>query len=71
MTLVAEGVEDEATANHLALSGCDASQGYYYARPLPSHDLETWLDQHETKRQSMLASHPSGGAANHEGEIAP
>ncbi len=37
MTLVAEGVEDEATANHLALSGCDASQGYYYARPLPSH----------------------------------
>ncbi len=71
MTLVAEGVEDEATANHLALSGCDASQGYYYARPLPSHDLETWLDQHELKRQSLLASSPAGGATNHEGEIAP
>ncbi|HTY71917.1 MAG TPA: EAL domain-containing protein [Actinomycetes bacterium] len=46
MTLVAEGVEDEATASHLASSGCDASQGYYYARPLPSAELEAWLDRH-------------------------
>ena len=71
MTLVAEGVEDEATADHLALSGCDESQGFYYSRPLPSHDLETWLDQHELKRQSVLASQPAGGATNHPEEIVP
>ena len=44
MTLVAEGVEDEATAGHLAVSGCDQSQGYYFCRPLPALELERWLD---------------------------
>jgi predicted signal transduction protein with EAL and GGDEF domain len=45
MTLVAEGVEDEATAGHLALSGCDESQGFYFSKALPAAELESWLDR--------------------------
>ncbi len=44
MRLVAEGVENEITAGHLAASGCDVSQGYYFSRALPADELETWLD---------------------------
>ncbi len=44
MTLVAEGVEDEATAGHLAESGCDESQGFFFSRPVPAGALEEWLD---------------------------
>jgi EAL domain-containing protein (putative c-di-GMP-specific phosphodiesterase class I) len=43
MSIVAEGVEDETTAGHLAASGCDESQGYYFSRPLPALELERWL----------------------------
>jgi EAL domain-containing protein (putative c-di-GMP-specific phosphodiesterase class I) len=56
MTLVAEGVEDAATAGHLAVSGCDESQGYFFSRPLPAADLERWLDT----RDAPVAA---GGAA--------
>ena len=44
MRLVAEGVENEITAGHLAVSGCDVSQGFYFSRALPAHELEDWLD---------------------------
>ncbi len=47
MTLVAEGVEDEATAGQLALSGCDESQGFYFSKALPAGELEQWLDQRD------------------------
>jgi diguanylate cyclase (GGDEF)-like protein len=46
MTLVAEGVEDEPTAQQLAISGCDESQGFYFSEALPAGQLERWLDQH-------------------------
>jgi len=39
LTLVAEGIEDEATAAWLAAQGCDAGQGYWYARPMPTADF--------------------------------
>ena len=47
MTLVAEGVEDEATAGQLALSGCDQSQGFFFSEALPAAELERWLDQRD------------------------
>jgi EAL domain-containing protein (putative c-di-GMP-specific phosphodiesterase class I) len=34
MTVVAEGVETEAQRDELATIGCDAAQGYLFARPL-------------------------------------
>jgi diguanylate cyclase (GGDEF)-like protein len=46
MTMVAEGVEDEATATQLARSGCDEAQGFFFSKALPAHELETWVDSH-------------------------
>ena len=59
MTLVAEGVEDEATADQLALSGCDQSQGFYFSKALPAAELERWLDQRD------LAPVRAPGGAKH------
>ena len=35
LILVAEGVEDEMTAEHLANSGCDQAQGFFFSKALP------------------------------------
>ena len=39
MTVVAEGIEDEATLTRLAEWGCDVAQGYHIARPLPLEEF--------------------------------
>lgn len=47
--LVAEGVEDEETANLLKQMGCDCMQGYWLCRPIPLAELTQWLaSQHST-----------------------
>jgi diguanylate cyclase (GGDEF)-like protein len=43
LSLVAEGVEDAATAAVLADLGCDVAQGYAIARPMPVAEFLTWL----------------------------
>lgn len=40
---VAEGVETAANAAELRALGCDAVQGYHYARPLPADQVAAWL----------------------------
>jgi EAL domain-containing protein (putative c-di-GMP-specific phosphodiesterase class I) len=45
LKVVAEGVEDEDVWNRLAALGCDAAQGYYMSRPLPTDALTHWLDE--------------------------
>ncbi len=42
LKVVAEGVETRAQADFLAAHGCDAMQGYLYARPV---SVTQWLDQ--------------------------
>ncbi len=39
LTVVAEGVEDAATAAMVRDFGCDVGQGFYYCLPLPSEEL--------------------------------
>jgi EAL domain-containing protein (putative c-di-GMP-specific phosphodiesterase class I) len=39
LTVVAEGIEDEATLELLALWGCDEGQGYFIAKPMPAAEL--------------------------------
>lgn len=41
--VIAEGVEDEATARLLKGLGCDKLQGYWLGRPMPLPALKSWL----------------------------
>ena len=49
LPVVAEGVEDEATAALLRGAGCQIGQGYYWSRPLPLDELVTFLDENRNK----------------------
>ncbi|MDJ0926798.1 MAG: GGDEF domain-containing phosphodiesterase [Gammaproteobacteria bacterium] len=42
-SVVAEGVENEATLNALVDLQCDIAQGFWFARPMPHHQLVEWL----------------------------
>lgn len=43
LEIIAEGVEDEATLVELVKMQCDAIQGYYFSKPLPSDQFMGWL----------------------------
>jgi EAL domain-containing protein (putative c-di-GMP-specific phosphodiesterase class I) len=43
LRVVAEGVEDDATAAHLAALGCDLAQGYGIARPMARQAFVAFL----------------------------
>ncbi|WP_165640124.1 putative bifunctional diguanylate cyclase/phosphodiesterase [Klenkia brasiliensis] len=47
LTVVAEGVEDQATWDLLADTGCDLVQGWHLARPMATDALLPWLQQRE------------------------
>jgi len=40
---IAEGVENEATGDHLRSMGYDVAQGYHFARPMSPEDFLIWL----------------------------
>ena len=42
LTVVAEGVEDEAAWHHLANLGCDEVQVHLVARPMPASEFPAW-----------------------------
>ena len=48
-TLVAEGVETEASARLLQQMGCDRIQGYWLCHPLPLAKLKSWLAEQQGK----------------------
>ncbi|MEV6302662.1 EAL domain-containing protein [Actinoplanes sp. NPDC051861] len=48
LTVVAEGVEEQAELDHLRDRDCHAIQGYLIAKPLPPDVFAAWLDSHET-----------------------
>jgi len=40
LSVIAEGIEDRATADLLCSRGCDEGQGYYFGRPMPASEFE-------------------------------
>jgi EAL domain-containing protein (putative c-di-GMP-specific phosphodiesterase class I) len=44
LTVVAEGVEDQATLDALAKVGCDVAQGFHLGRPMAPHAFDSWLE---------------------------
>lgn len=51
LTVIAEGVEEEAQAQALRAMGCHEAQGFLYARPLAVQDLKNWLIEHDPPMQ--------------------
>lgn len=43
MSVIAEGIETFEQATQLRILGCEVGQGYYFARPLPITEAETWV----------------------------
>ena len=44
-TVVAEGIEDAETYQHLKNNGCDTAQGYHISRPLPASEFDQWISE--------------------------
>ncbi|RIX46892.1 MAG: EAL domain-containing protein [Rhodocyclales bacterium GT-UBC] len=50
MTVIAEGVEDAATADYLLELGCNEAQGYHFGRPMIEGEFLNWLDQQAVRK---------------------
>jgi len=53
MKVVAEGVEAVEQAAMLSGRDCDAAQGYLFAKPLTSPDVETSLKEYSQNRSGF------------------
>ena len=40
LSVIAEGIENRATADFLVSMGCEEGQGYFFGRPIPASDFE-------------------------------
>jgi diguanylate cyclase (GGDEF)-like protein/PAS domain S-box-containing protein len=56
LSVIAEGIEDRATADDLAIMGCTEGQGYFFARPLPLSEFEKQFLASANMPAQMLAS---------------
>ncbi|MFZ0157934.1 MAG: GGDEF domain-containing protein, partial [Kineosporiaceae bacterium] len=51
LAVVAEGVEDQRTLDHLTQIGCHFVQGFFLSRPIPSVELTEWMAQRRRRQQ--------------------
>ncbi len=47
LSVVAEGIEDEASLLWLKSQGCQLAQGYFISRPLPADAFDEWIENTE------------------------
>jgi EAL domain-containing protein (putative c-di-GMP-specific phosphodiesterase class I) len=40
LSVIAEGIENRATADMLLRLGCEHGQGYYFGKPMPASEFE-------------------------------
>jgi diguanylate cyclase (GGDEF)-like protein len=63
LTVVAEGVENEAAQRRLASLHCDEAQGYHMSRPLPVAEMAkfaaTWAQQAQAKKAAEGSAAPA------------
>ena len=57
MEIVAEGVENDVTQAYLVAQGAEFMQGYVLAKPMPAHELTSWLAEHAQRQVSAIESH--------------
>lgn len=51
LNVIAEGVENEAQTHFLRQENCDFAQGYFYSRPAPESEFESWI---RTNHRSVI-----------------
>lgn len=56
LRVIAEGVETTAQIAMLAELGCDEVQGYLIAKPLPTEDVEAWLEAWPARVHQLLSA---------------
>jgi len=54
MNVVAEGVEDQASLDHLQQLGCDMAQGYYLSRPIPFQEFVLWMQNNQANHTKQI-----------------
>jgi diguanylate cyclase (GGDEF)-like protein len=57
LSVVAEGVEDEAQVEFLRSLDCDIIQGYFYSRPLPADDFYAFVKSNNDQVKSSTILH--------------
>lgn len=53
LTVVAEGVEEDAARDQLVEMGCDVAQGYLISRPLSESRLEAWIQARTARTRDV------------------
>jgi len=62
LTVVAEGVDDQATLTALKALGVDVAQGFHLAHPMPEHLLQQWITD-RAKNPALLHPTPVTGTS--------
>ena len=63
LSVIAEGIEDRATADLLQSRGCEEGQGYYFGRPMPASEFEQMFLSKEAILTSSIAAAAQGATA--------
>ena len=63
LSVVAEGIEDRATANLLWSRGCEEGQGFYFGRPMPAVEFEQRFLSKDTRPTSGISAAFSAASA--------
>ncbi|KQX68832.1 bifunctional diguanylate cyclase/phosphodiesterase [Angustibacter sp. Root456] len=73
LTIVAEGVETEATASRLSEMDCDDLQGFWFARPMVAAEVLEWASEHAAGRlrRPAVADDPSDTQDSTDGATLP
>ena len=64
LKVVAEGIEDEASAARLLALGCDVGQGYLYAKPMMQAEFEVWRRNHGLEATADANAPPTRSVAD-------
>ncbi|MCM1087413.1 MAG: GGDEF domain-containing phosphodiesterase [Muribaculaceae bacterium] len=54
ITSLCEGVETLEQSNYLSEIGCEIQQGYYFSKPIPQEEFETFMDERSCEREPVL-----------------
>lgn len=60
LSMVAEGVEDEATLDALRALGIDIVQGFHMGKPMPENRIRQWIEHRAGTPGSDLSGAPTG-----------